>query len=174
MVGDPGIGDAEQGPWQGDWRSRLDSKLASLGYRDVQGFLDERQGIGYVEIAKSLGDARIAATQINGEQLRSALQSNSLRDAAKDSLMRFIVEYVPQGWRTGKHFPHRSAAAFAAWATSIDAIVGEGSDIPPKTVRVCDVLAALPIPDGWLPRTSHDDYLEEAFAIGWPLDGVPS
>src|SRR5262249_6983113 len=116
-------------PWQGDWKARLQEKLSLLGYGNLEEFLDANPGSGYVSLAKLLGDANVAAMQLCGEQIRRGFETNNIRFVAADCLVRFLNEYVPRGWKNGRHFQHRSASAFASWSTSIAAITSSDNSI---------------------------------------------
>jgi hypothetical protein len=154
-------------PWQGDWRQRLESKLKSLGFEGLEDFLLAYQGVGYVKLAERLEDANVAAMQLCREHIRRGSENSNLRSVAKDSLVRFLNEYARRGWKVGRHFPHRSASAFAAWSTSLAS--HSTSSIEFDVKRVFDELEALPIPNGWLPTDSSDRFIVEAFNRGWPM-----
>lgn len=154
-------------PWQGDWKLRLRSKLNALGFESLEDFLLANPGVGYVRLAQSLGDANVAAMQLYGEHIRRGEETSTLRCVAMDSLVRFLNEYVRRGWKVGRHFPHRSASAFAAWSTSLATHSTPGIEY--KAQQVFSQLDALPIPDGWLPKDSSDRFIVEAFNRGWPI-----
>lgn len=156
-------------PWQGDWRQRLRSKLNSLEFDSLECFLIANPGVGYVKLAESLGDADIAAMQLYGEQIRRGHERSSLRNVAIDCLVRFLNEYVRRGWKVGRHFPHRSASAFAAWSTALATHAGSSPSIENTTKRVFELLNELQIPEGWLPKDNSDRFILEAFDRGWPI-----
>jgi hypothetical protein len=87
---------------------------------------------------------------------------------AMDCLVRFINEYVRRGWGVGRHFTHRSASAFATWATAISAHC-QDSSMKDRLKQVYDELERLPIPLGWLPSSANDPFIISAFERGWPL-----
>ena len=157
-------------PWQGDSNARLQQKLSLLGFRNLEEFLDGNPGEGYVRLAKLLDDANVAAMQIYNEQIRRGNQTNNIRFVAMDCLVRFLNEYLPRGWKNGRHSQHRTASAFASWFTAISAIAGSGSKIELKLKNVFDALEAMPLPLGWLPKNKDDVFVVEAFETGWPID----
>lgn len=160
--------DKSTNPWHGDWKERLAIYLESQGFDDLDSFLDENPGVGYVTLAKQLGDANVAAMQLYGEHIRCADAKDRLRVAAMDCLVRFINEYVRRGWNEGRHFAHRSASAFAAWSTAITTHC-QDSSVSDRLPRVYDELERLPIPSGWLPSSPNDPFIVSAFEKGWPL-----
>jgi len=160
----------EATPWHGDWRQRLALKLPQLGYSDLDAFLGDNPAVGYVTLAAMCGDASIAAMQIVGEQIRLAVEHGAVRAAARDSLIRFINEYVPRGWGMGKHFAHRSASAFAAWKTTLQAHMPENPSVDAMAKRLLDELESQSIPLGWLPRGPSDPFITAAFDSAWPAD----
>ena len=158
-------------PWHGDWKARLQKKLLLLGFSSLEEFLEANPGMGYVSLSKLLGDANVAAMQLYGEHIRRGYQTNSIRLVAIDCLVRFLHEYIPRGWKNGRHFPHRSASAFAAWSTSIIGATCSDASIERKLRTVFDTLEAMPIPVGWLPTDKDDVFIAEAFEKGWPTSG---
>ncbi len=158
-------------PWHGDWKIRLQQKLTLLGFSDLEDFLLAHPGLGYVSLAKILGDANVAAMQLYGEQIRQGLQTGKLRDVAVDCLVRFLNEYIYRGWKNGRHFQHRSASACASWSTLIAAIATSETGIEQRLTSVFDTLVAMPIPAGWLPKDSNDAFVVEAFEKAWPING---
>ncbi len=164
------IEDLPTTPWQGDWKARLQEKLKTLGFSSLEEFLNAYPGLGYVSLAKHLGDANVAAMQLYGEQLRRGSVLNNLRFVAMDCLVRFLNEYIPRGWKNGRHFQHRSASAFASWSTSIAAHASSYSGIEQVLKQIFDNLESMPIPAGWLPKDSTDSFVVQAFEKGWPTD----
>ena len=160
--------DTSTNPWHGDWKERLTSYLDSQGFGDLESFLNANPGVGYVKLAKQLGDVNVAAMQLYGEHIRFANAKGRLRSVAMDCLVRFINEYVRRGWGVGRHFTHRSASAFATWATAISAHC-QDSSMKDRLKQVYDELERLPIPLGWLPSSANDPFIISAFERGWPL-----
>jgi hypothetical protein len=107
--------------------------------------------------------------QLYGEQIRRGYQTGNVRCVATDCLVRFLNEYIPRGWNTGRHFQHRSASAFASWSTSITAIANSDTSIERRLKLVYDKLEAMPLPIGWLPKDNSDAWITEAFEKGWPI-----
>ena len=154
-------------PWQGDWQLRLKTKLASLGFDELEKFLEANPGTGYVKLAENLKDANVAAMQIYGLQVRKAVETGSLRETAIDCLVRFINEHVKRGWGNGRHFEKRAASAYAAWSTTISSNANDG-EVQEKLKCVFDELEALQPKSGWLPSSSDDPIIVAAFVKGWP------
>lgn len=155
-------------PWQGDWQQRLRAKLESLGFGDLEGFLSANPGIGYVQLAASLGDANVAAMQLYGQQIRTAIECGRLRDAAKDCLARFINEHCKRGWGNGRHFERRLASVYGAWTTAIATNSSSSEELREKMRMVFDELEKLAPESGWLPVGGNDELIERAFQISWP------
>ena len=156
-------------PWIGEWKVRLQEQLSRLGFGNLEEFLHANQGAGYVSLAKMLDDANVSAMQLYGEQIRRGYQTGNVRCVATDCLVRFLNEYIPRGWNTGRHFQHRSASAFASWSTSITAIANSDTRIERRLKLVYDKLEAMPLPIGWLPKDNSDAWITEAFEKGWPI-----
>lgn len=88
-------------PWHGDWRRRLQAKIDVLGFSDLEQYLAANPGLGYVQLAETLGEANISAAQIYGEQIQRAAKRGETRLAAKDCLARLLNEYLRRGWESG-------------------------------------------------------------------------
>jgi hypothetical protein len=156
-------------PWQGDWQLRLHAKLQSLGFTDLDAYLSANPGIGYVTLAESLGDADVAAMQLYGEQIRRAARQGCMRDAAADSLARFLAQHLRRGWGNGQHFWLRLASAFGDWKT----VIRQFSEIEPAHDHldaVTEAIKAVNPPHGWIPRSGSDAILQSAFAAAWPVE----
>ncbi len=158
-------------PWIGDWKVRFQEKLSLLGVKNLEEFLHANQGMGYVSLAKELGDATVAAMQLYSEQIRRGCQTSNIRFVAMDSLVRFLNEYIPRGWKNSLHFQHRIASALASWSTSITAIANLETGIERRLKLVFVTLESMPIPVGWLPKDNNDVFILHAFEKGWPIAG---
>jgi hypothetical protein len=155
-------------PWTGSWRCRLQSELGRAGFGSLEEFLEANPGRGYVARARQLANANVAPLQIFGEQLRLGMANQRLRSVAMDSLVRYIIQYIPRGWRNGVHFRLRAASAFSTWSTSFPICTQEMSNLSERLHSVLDTLEAMDIPQGWLPKDVSDRFLAAAFATGWP------
>lgn len=156
-------------PWHGDFQVRLQSKLQSLGFADLETYLAANPGLGYITIAELLSDANVAAMQLYGEQLRRAAKQGNLREAAADCLSRFLTQHITRGWGNGRHFRLRLASAFGDWKTVVRQFSDSGSAEAPLDA-VTEAIKACKPPNGWIPKSGNDPILESAFGVGWPVD----
>ncbi|MCL4207997.1 MAG: hypothetical protein KJ000_36380 [Pirellulaceae bacterium] len=157
-------------PWHGDWRRRLQAKIDVLGFSDLEQYLAANPGLGYVQLAETLGEANISAAQIYGEQIQRAAKRGETRLAAKDCLARLLNEYLRRGWGVGRHFSRRLASVYAAWATTIKANAKDDLETATRLNAVFDQLEVACPPTGWLPRDANDEILCRVFEKGWPID----
>lgn len=155
-------------PWQGDWKRRLSIKLESLGHPSLDAFLVANPGMGYVDLAEALGEARVAPMQLYGEQIRSAARDQRLRSAAVDCLSRLLVQHIKRGWGNGRHFPLRVASAFGDWKYTIREFASRDDLLNQKVNSVIEAIKASEPPNGWVPTSGEDPILQDAFRIGWP------
>lgn len=156
-------------PWQGDWQQRLRSSLESSGHASLESYLDAHPGLSYLAIADAFSDANVAAMQLYGEHIRRADSDGKLRDAAIDCLSRFLVQHVKRGWRRGRHFELRMASAFGDWKTVIRQFSSSGESLNEYLDRVTESLKSSDAPEGWIPESSADPFLQAAFNEGWPM-----
>jgi hypothetical protein len=155
-------------PWTGRWRDRLQSELDRTGFDSLEEFLEAHPGMSYVALARQMAGANIAPIQIFGEQVQLGMAKRSLRSVAMDSLVRYLNQDVPRGWRNGVHFQLRAASAFADWSTGFLNCEHETINLSQRFHNVFDALKAMPIPAGWLPKDVQDPFVVAAFAAGWP------
>lgn len=156
-------------PWRGDWKSRLEAKLNSMGFECLEQFLDANPGVDYLRMAKMLTEADVAALQLYGEHIRNATARNRLREAARDSLVRFLVEHLKYGWGQGRHFDFHWASAVAAWKSCIVQFGSKDQHIVASLDAVINALKEAAPPTGWIPQSPSDEYIETAFERGWPV-----
>ncbi len=157
-------------PWQGDWQSRLQVKLESLGYSNLEEYLFANPGIGYLKIADELKDANVAAIQLYGEHIRNASREGRLRQAARDCLSRFLVEHLKRGWGCGRHFPFRVASAFGDWKSILQHFMESDEKLVGRLDAVTEAIKASNPHEGWIPKSSDDPILRNAFDTAWPED----
>lgn len=154
-------------PWHGDWQLRLRSELDSLGFTSLEEYLHAHPGIGYLKIAESLSNANVAAMQLYGEHISTAVANGRLRQAAADSLSRFLAQHVKRGWGCGRHFPLRIASAFGDWKAVLRQFAsGEIADV--RLDAITEAIRASNPPKGWVPTSGDDEIIQNAFDEGWP------
>lgn len=155
-------------PWQGDWLLRLESSIKSNGFKDVKGYLDANPGVSYQALAQALGDANIAAMQLYGEHMRRADAAGELRKVSIDCLSRFLAHHVKRGWGRGRHFKFRMASAFGDWKTVVRQFSSFGDTLDESLDAVTEFLKLSDLPEGWVPESADDPFLQAAFQKGWP------
>jgi hypothetical protein len=155
-------------PWRGDWKSRLNTTLNSMGFKCLEQFLDANPGSDYIRLAKLLREADVAALQLYGEHIQNAAARDRLREASRDSLVRFLVEHLKYGWEQGRHFDFRWASAVAAWKSCIVQFGSKDRHVYDNLDAVISALKESAPPAGWIPKSPSDVYIEAAFERGWP------
>lgn len=150
--------------WGGDWRTRLIHAVKTLGYESVSAFLSAHPCTPYLVLADMLGD-HIAALQIVWSQFREAVDSGKLRDAAIDCLVRELHRHLKRGWGKGMRADFHTAGVYAVWVGEVTRFT---PSVRPQADAVWQALAASRPPQGWLPSSSADLLVLNAFSIGWP------
>ena len=152
--------------WQRDWPNALREAVHSLGFSSLTDALAAMPGRPYGEVANRLGN--VAPIQVIAIQFREARQSGRVRDAAKDSLCRNLVERLPNGWRVGEKSDWQSVLALSSWSSEIK-VTGECPELESTLFAVSSALRATPPPTGWIPLGPHDRIIESAFDLHWPI-----
>jgi hypothetical protein len=149
--------------------SLIEERIHNLGFRTVLDFFEAHAGVPYgillkkvampVEGTNHLDIPFFAILEIHR---REAIRSGRVRDLAKDTLVRSLQEHLGKGWGKGKHSSTHRARAFSRWATPSD-------DVDRLCDDVWECLVRLKPPEDWRPADIHDEYIERAFDMAWPL-----
>jgi hypothetical protein len=151
--------------WEGDWRSRVYSRLRSLGFQSMLEFLARFPSEPYLKLAARLG-ADFAALQIISTQFREAREGGSIREAAKDCLVREINGQLRRGWGRGGRVDFQTAGVYANWMIEV---TRAEPDVRPMVDVVWRELKNLNPDEGWLPSSPDDPLVLAAFSRRWPV-----
>lgn len=163
-----------QSTWSPDWADRIGSAIRSLGFDSLAEFLVSMPARPYSEIASHLG--QVAPIQVIAVQFREAKSAGRVREAAKDSLCRNLVEQLPDGWGIGDKADWQSVRALSSWSSEVQ-VTGECEELKSTLLAVARALRELPPPHGWIPKGPDDSIIESVFDSQWPIarekrDGV--
>lgn len=175
--------------WQGDWNTRIRSRLQQWGYEGLLDYLKTSPGTSFVSLAEDLGPDVVGA-QIIPLALQEARSKGQLRWLAMDFLVRHIRDVFQNGW--GRVYIPPSSVYLTEEGKKELATKGEENRIsfqkahalggfvadvsdPDSMPRVTDLAEAigtvfdeLAPPVGWLPADADDPIVQEAFARVWP------
>jgi len=120
----------------------------------------------YVFLCELLRDAHsgVAPAQLASLRYAEARESNCVREAAMDSLYRWILHFFPDGWG-GTEFA--CVRPFVMWSTNI-AVAGNMPELVDTARRVTNRVLDCPPAAGWKPGGPADPYLVAAFDAAWP------
>jgi hypothetical protein len=93
--------------------------------------------------------------------------SGRVQDAAKDSLIRNLVEELPNGWGVGDNAKWKSILALSSWSSELE-VTGGFVELSKILNAISDAIRTLPPPIGWLPKSPDDPILDAAFRKYWP------
>jgi hypothetical protein len=150
--------------WSWDWANRIENRARAIGYASLSELLADVPGEPYADVAKRLGD--VAPIQVLAVQLREAKLTGRVRDAAKDSLVRNLVEQLPNGWGIGDNSDWQSVRALSSWSSEL-AVTGGCEELKPRLLAIARALRALPPPSGWIPSSPNDSIIERVFDAEW-------
>jgi hypothetical protein len=154
-----GIMADSQHAWSQKWADRLERKVQELGYANLTDLLADLPARPYSELAQRLGD--VAPIQIISVQFREARLTGRERDAAKDSLVRNLVEQLPNGWGIGEEAEWQAVRALSSWSSEIQ-VTGECEELKAKLLAVAHALRELPPPRG-----PDDPIIADVFESHW-------
>lgn len=154
--------------WLGDWQSKIQERVRSVGCSTVSEFLHRHQNIAYFQVARLLGPD-VAAVQLAMMQFAEAKRDHKVRTAAMDALCRALHVNLKHGWNKGLHAKRMMAGSISEWLAVI-----EFRGLAPELRTLGEaVWAALKLSNpriGWLPNGPDDGYIKAAFDKGWPID----
>ena len=87
--------------WPPDWADRITGAIQSLGFASLTEFLASMPARHYGEIAGRLG--KVVPIQVIAIQFRDAKLAGGVRETAKDSLCRNLMEQLPHGRGVGEN-----------------------------------------------------------------------
>lgn len=153
--------------WSQESLGRIDQAIQTLGFANLSQFLALVPARPYGEISKQLGD--VAPIQIIAVQFQEAKAAGRIRDAAKDSLCRNLVEQLPNGWQKGENADWQTVRALSSWTSEIQ-VTGECEELKSTLLNVAKCLREVPPPTGWIPTGPDDPIIGAAFDKGWPIE----
>lgn len=151
-------------PWSPDWPDQVESKARALGFANLTELLAGMPARPYGEVANRLG---VVPMQVLAVQYREAGLTGRIRDAAKDSLARNLVQKLPNGWGMGEDADWQAVHALSSWSSGIQ-VTGGRPDLRPMLLRIANALRTLPPPQGWVPCGPSDPIIEYVFESEWP------
>jgi hypothetical protein len=99
----------------------------------------------------------------------------TFEEACKDSFVRDLNHYLPNGWEGGARGNFATAQASAVWESRVAGIsrnLGEDSGRSRLAKAVWHSLEELSPPIGWLPESVDDPLITATFDRGWPRGGI--
>jgi hypothetical protein len=98
---------------------------------------------------------------------REAAERGTVRDIAKDLLIRRIREVFPDGWCSdGNVHP---SVRIGSWDRDIQGYVGDPSMAVYAIAIVNDLAVDNPPPNGWKAQVKNDPFVDDLFDRLWPM-----
>lgn len=142
--------------WRSDWGNRVLAAVRAAGYSGLSEFAQAYPTLTYPALANRLGDD-IAPVHVEQLLRDSHLSKGEVTLFARDSIVRIIHEYLPQGWARDERSMVLAAQAFGARSA------GLGEEFDEQADTIWDRFDHLEMPGGWLPEGPDDPVLNEAF-----------
>jgi hypothetical protein len=142
--------------WIGDWQGRVADRVRSKGFSSLQELARAQPTHSFTRLARELGPD-IAALQVESLLFDEAVETGSVAEAVKDSLVRCLNAYLPGGWPHPGESSAGVTSAYDAWSSHLP------SEYEEACARVWNRLRALARPT-WRPTNHEDPLLLEACA----------
>ena len=150
--------------WDPEWASNINEKINLIGFNSISELLKDMVGQSYAAVAERLGNT--APIQVIALQFREARINGNLREAAKDSLVRNLVEKLPNGWGIGVDADWKSVLALSSWTSEIE-VTGGCEELEPILLSIAQAIRKLPPPEGWCPNSPNDPIIKRVFDSQW-------
>ena len=154
--------------WCENWPERHRERVCATGARSVAEFLQHYPAMPYHKLGDILGP--VAAVQVKKLQFDEAIANGSVRDAAKELLVRTLAWDTKRGWRKGYHWESNCGSAYSHFVNDLAEQTAK-PEMKEIGRSVWNALEDTNPPDGWLPKSTNDPHIRKAFEIGWPEDG---
>lgn len=161
--------------WEEGWPTRVTAIVRSLGYPTLTAFFRDHPGEPYGKLARFLSQhstVPVVAMQLQKLHMLEAIDRKSIRETARDTLMRSLRQHLRGGWNKGKKADLNRALAYAEWVLPRPGGPPEFEEMLQKVqvyaANVWNELNSLKPADEWLPRSTDDALIDKAFEKGWP------
>jgi|GEM_PF-3612132 len=135
---------------------KLKRELLLAGFSNITDLLKTHQFKSYSFLSELLdGSFPMAIIHI---QFNEAKTSRQIIQALNDSLSRYLVEKLPNGWGVGDDAKWQSIRALTNWSTAVETS-GELPELSETLSRISHDLLQNPPPNGWSPETHGCDRL---------------
>jgi hypothetical protein len=156
--------------WLGNWRTRHLQRVRDAGSPTVAEFLNRYPAIPYHKVTRRhLGDV-VAPIQLIQLQFDEAVANGTVREAAKDLLVRTINEQLKYGWQKGGHWRFNQAGVYSHFTNDLGTHSGDET-LKEIGKRVIAALRQLSPAADWIPKSNDDPLIVQAFDLGWPEVG---
>ena len=145
---------------------RAKSALEDAGYSAFE-FLVASPGLSMIELAKRLNRGASALGLIMATY-QEACQKGVVREAARDLLVREILEEYPEGWTSEKKIG--AGIKLGSWRFEVKKYVKDQTIGTYATEIVRHLSVDHPPPDGWKPDPQDDPLINELFDRYWPIE----
>jgi len=130
----------------------------------VSEFANAHPGATFAELAQRLSPD-VAPIQVETLFRDEALRSGRFSQYVRDSLVRNLRSYLPDGWGVGPQAHFQASRAFASWMS----MLGDKYDAPAE--RMWNRLRELSPTQGWQPIGRDDELVLAAFSgAGFPSE----
>lgn len=151
-----------------DWRGMVRSRCETLGFDSLTSLLEFYSDESYTRLGERLETVPV---NIYVLQFEEAKNHGRIRDAVKDSFVRHVNGFFPDGWDNSQEAEFKRAGAVSDPVADAKSIARLGEYID-RIRAVANLLFTKRIPDGWRPKNIEDPIIEEAFDNGWPIKDV--
>jgi hypothetical protein len=142
--------------------------LRLAGYGALE-FIKSHPGLSTIELAKELNRGASALGLIMAIY-EEALRAGTLRNAAKELLIRKIRQEFPEGWLSGGTVG--AGVKLGSWDYEIGKYIQDPNTGQYATAIIRHLTIDDPPTDGWKPQAPKDPLIEELFDRYWPVRAI--
>lgn len=153
--------------WPEDWKTTLLTAVKNKGHSTVTSLLVAIPLVGFKELALRLS-GKIIPYQLQRVYYEEAVDSNTLRAAAIDSMLRRFRDCVPNGWMVDKESLGAGEANLTA--TWIAELAEASPAMKPIAEGIAKSIFMRKPPEGWMPDGAGDPILGDIFGQHWPRE----
>jgi hypothetical protein len=153
--------------WTGDWKARIADRLRDLGCAGMSQFIAMFPRESFYELSKRLGDD-VAPIQMEAFLAWEGHETGRDREIAMECLVRLMYEHNRRGWNKGRHASFRQSSVLSKWL-SVSVLAENVNRFRVEKEQVWKALKDSQPPEGWLPESAQDSFIQQAFTKGWPL-----
>ncbi|MFN0196549.1 MAG: hypothetical protein ACKVT0_07375 [Planctomycetaceae bacterium] len=152
--------------WTTEAVGKIYAALKEIGFETIADYFSAHPCDSYGVLADRIA-VDLAPIQLIKMRYQEAKSTKTVRKTAIDALVRNIIEKLSQGWGKGENPNWQRVLALSSWASELSN-TGELPQYDELAMQIAEHIRDNPPPEGWLPQSIDDQYLNAVFDKLWP------